>query len=304
VLEYRRDARTLMRERTSIRTFRSGPLPADRRRLLEEACSALREGPLGTPCRFLLLDRGAAAGSSPGGERLGTYGVIRGASTYLAGAAVRGSFALLDFGYLFEMLVLKATELGLGTCWLGGTFRRSDFERALQLKDHEMLPAVSPVGPPARRRSLLDRLFRLGAGSRSRRPWDTLFFDDRGMPLSPGQLPRHHREALEMLRLAPSASNRQPWRVLAVGEQVHLYLQRTPGYHRAGGMDLQRLDVGIAMAHFELALRAADPGKAGRGRWEPPGPVEPPDQARRAREDRGGFSFQDLEHMVSWRTDE
>ena len=287
MLEYRRDARILMRERTSIRTFRPGPLPADRRRLLEEACSALREGPLGTPCRFLLLDRGAAR-SSPGGERLGTYGVIRGASTYLAGAAAPGPFALPDFGYLFELLVLKATELGLGTCWLGGTFRRGDFARALQLEDHEMLPAVSPVGLPARRRSLLDRLFRLGAGSSSRRPWDTLFLDDRGRPLSPGQLPRHRREALEMLRLAPSASNRQPWRVLAAGEQVHLYLQRTPGYHRAGGMDLQRLDIGIALAHFELALRAAEPGKAGRGRWE----------------HRGASPFHNLEYMVSWRTDE
>ena len=118
------------------------------------------------------------------------------------------------------------------------------------------------------------------------------------------ELPPHQREALETLRLAPSASNRQPWRALVAGEQVHLYLRRTPGYHRAGGMDLQRLDIGIAMAHLELALRAADPGKAGRGRWEPPGPGEPADRGRRAREDRGASSFQNLEYMASWRTDD
>jgi hypothetical protein len=66
---------------------------------------------------------------------------------------------------------------------------------------------------------------------------------------------------LEMVRQAPSASNKQPWRVLKAGNTFHFYLQRTLGY-REGFLvrkftvcDMQRLDMGIAMCHFELTCR-------------------------------------------------
>lgn len=66
---------------------------------------------------------------------------------------------------------------------------------------------------------------------------------------------------LEMVRLGPSASNKQPWRILRAGHDWHFYLQRTKGY-RAGFFqrilrlaDIQRIDIGIAMCHFELAAR-------------------------------------------------
>jgi len=73
-----------------------------------------------------------------------------------------------------------------------------------------------------------------------------------------------------MVRLAPSASNKQPWRILRQGNAWHLYLRRTPGY--GGGLvslflaraDLQRVDMGIAICHFELTA-----GEIGlKGAWE------------------------------------
>ena len=64
-----------------------------------------------------------------------------------------------------------------------------------------------------------------------------------------------------MVRLGPSASNKQPWRILRIGRSWHFYLQRTPNY-REGFLyrmftqaDLQRIDMGIAMCHFELTAR-------------------------------------------------
>jgi hypothetical protein len=57
---------------------------------------------------------------------------------------------------------------------------------------------------------------------------------------------------LEMVRLAPSASNRQPWRVVMNEKGFHLYLARTFGYGALfRDIDLQRIDMGIAMFHFE-----------------------------------------------------
>jgi hypothetical protein len=67
-------------------------------------------------------------------------------------------------------------------------------------------------------------------------------------------------KALEMVRISPSASNRQPWRVVQRGRVWHFYLRRTPGYPPGIAKslfnlaDLQRIDMGIAMSHFALPL--------------------------------------------------
>ena len=65
-----------------------------------------------------------------------------------------------------------------------------------------------------------------------------------------------------MVRLAPSASNKQPWRIVKDGSAWHFYLQRTPKYGPGSVVfnvmklaDLQRVDMGIAMCHFELTAR-------------------------------------------------
>ena len=81
------------------------------------------------------------------------------------------------------------------------------------------------------------------------------------------------------MRLAPSASNKQPWRIVRrrKGEAWELRLQRTPGYGKGSLTfrllrlaDLQRVDMGIAMCHFELAAREAGlPGRWVPGRASP-----------------------------------
>ena len=57
-----------------------------------------------------------------------------------------------------------------------------------------------------------------------------------------------------MVRWAPSAVNRQPWRVVMDGEKAHFYEKRSKGYVDASGWDLQKVDVGIAMCHFAFGL--------------------------------------------------
>ena len=88
-----------------------------------------------------------------------------------------------------------------------------------------------------------------------RSPWESLFFrDDFSSPLS-------REEAgdlafpLDMLRLGPSASNKQPWRVLLKDGALHFYEDKAPGYSDAFVFDIQRIDMGIAAAHADLALR-------------------------------------------------
>jgi hypothetical protein len=179
-------------------------------------------------------------------------------------------------GYAFEWAILQATDLGLQTCWLGGTLKREAFARAARASAGEIVPVVSPVGLAAERRSLVDRTFRLLAGSKDRRPWRELFFTrDFETPMPEAQDSPFQR-ALALVRLGPSASNHQPWRVLHDPDRAafHFYLARTRGYQKLWGVDLQRIDLGIAMCHFALGCREL--GVAGTWTGELPAGSPPP----------------------------
>lgn len=255
-------------KRKSVRKYDGELLSGDLRAKVDAVLARERVGFFGGRPRFALVDR-----APDEGVKLGTYGFIKGARTFVAGAIARGPHAEIDFGHGLEAIILELTALGLGTCWLGGTFSRAEYGRVLSLADDEVVPAVTPVGVAAERRGAVERLVRWGAKADSRLPWEEIFFD--GMP--PHSLTREsagvHAEALEALRRAPSASNRQPWRVLKDGDRLHLFLLRTPGYRKlVAATDLQRIDMGIAMCHVEAAAHAL--GLPGAWRvGAPEGPV-------------------------------
>lgn len=249
-----------IRRRYSCRTYQPTPIPEAQREALAAFCAAQTQGPLGNRVRFVLLaateeERQALRG-------LGTYGFIRNPTGFIVGAATRGAGDFEDFGFVMERIVLEATALELGTCWLGGSFTRSSFAARLGLREDEVMPAVVSTGLPAEKPFWLDRLVRASARGDQRLPWAQLFFDgDFEHPLTP-EAAGPYAEALEMVRLGPSASNKQPWRIVRMGEKWHFYLQRTPGYPPRGAeilveRDLQRVDMGIAMAHFALSLEEA-----------------------------------------------
>lgn len=259
-----------IRARRSVRTYAADlPLTAGEREAVERSLSSLSKGPFGTSVRFALVSLTDA--ERGGSQALWTYGVIRGATTFVAGA-VDASLpsATFDFGYCLERVILEATKLGLGTCWLGGTFRASVFGARLGLSDGLQIPCVTPLGHGAERRTLVDRAFRAFAGSDRRKGWGELFFEDGGTRSLTPEVAGRFAEPLECLRLAPSASNRQPWRVYKAkgGAAWHFGLARNALYDRSvSPVSLQEIDLGIAMSHFELACRAQ--GIGGSLRREP-----------------------------------
>jgi hypothetical protein len=258
--------------RFSCRTFSGEALDEGARAALEEAAAAVRAGPFGSRLRFGLA--AVAAADSAALKRLGTYGTIRGASAFILGAAEPGGLYLEDFGYAMERLILHATALGLGTCWLGGFFTRGSFSRRIGAGRGERIPAVTAVGRIADLEAAQDGFIRRRVGGSRRKPWEEFFRDGGfGTPLS-REAAGEYATPLEMARLAPSASNRQPVRIVRSGASWHFFIQRAPGYlprfARAltGIEDLQRVDSGIAMCHFELTAREL--GLPGRWVVNPP----------------------------------
>jgi nitroreductase len=272
-MEFRSPVADLVRRRRSCRRYADEPLPGEAQRALASFLATNRLGPLGSRARFELV---AATGEDRAALRgLGTYGFIRGAPAFIVGAVGQGIRALEDYGCLLERAVLLATDLGLATCWLGGTFSKSGFARTIGLAGDELLPAVAALGRGADGDGSADRVRRM-AGSVSRKPPEELFFDGGfGAPLATAAA-GGYAGPLEAVRRAPSASNRQPWRIVRTPAGWHFYLERTKGYGKGTLLfallrlaDLQRVDLGIAMCHFELA--AAEAGFDGGWIVEDPG---------------------------------
>ena len=213
------------------------------------------KGPFGNQPKFRLIH--LPSFTIQEAKKLGTYGMIKNARLFLVGTIKNGNLAMEDYGYCKEEIILKATALGLGTCWLGGTFQSSNFAQAVDLQKDELLPTVAPIGYPASEKSFTEKMMRRVAGSDNRKPWSDIFFAGNfSTPLTPKQA-GIYAEALENIRLAPSASNKQPWRVLYAAQQnvFHFFIARAFNYKLAGKVSLQDIDLGIAMSHFALTLQ-------------------------------------------------
>jgi hypothetical protein len=200
--------------------------------------------------RFDIIEKSVG----PEGEKLGTYGIIKNARIFVAGIAKKKTADMCEFGSVFETIVLYGAGRGFSSCWLGGTFDRAGFSEMLNIANDEFVPVVIPFGYAAHSRSIKERLMRALVGSDNRLPWNELFFKfSQETPLTPEES-EEYRLPLEMLRLAPSARNRQPWRVIKDGLGFHFYLSRSKGFEKYT-YDIQLIDVGIAFSHFALAAR-------------------------------------------------
>lgn len=190
------------------------------------------------------------------GKKIGTYGLIKNPPVFIGGKTKNYFESIVDYGFLMECLILHLTKEELDTCWLGGTFRRRQFLK--DINEDEIVPAITPVGYRAETRSIIDRSMRSSAQSSRRFDMNELFKRYDGSELSFTE-DNILLQCLSLVRRAPSASNKQPWRVYIEENKVHFYLKRTPKYPAINlGYDIQALDIGIAICHFVVGLEHHD----------------------------------------------
>ena len=258
----------VVKMRYSVRTYANKPLPLEIVAQLEAYIQTL-SNPFSEGLAFKLIELAHAVNA----KQLGTYGMIKGAGHFV-GVTVKDSAGALEaVGYEFEQLILFAASLGLGTCWLGGTFNKGGFAKAMDVRPDTLFPAISPIGWPEEKR-LSERLVRSVVKADQRKPWKDLFFNDSfSEPLSEVDAGAY-AFPLEMVRLAPSASNKQPWRIVREKNAFHFYEAVAPGYADRLGFDVQRIDMGIAACHLHLA--ALDKGLNGEFHINPPCVLNPP----------------------------
>ncbi len=193
---------------------------------------------------------------------IGAYGKVRGAPFLIAFIGdTRDPHVKEKVGYTGEGIILEATALGLGTCWVGKSFDHVIASSFAAIKEHERVFAVTPVGYAAADASFEEKLLTGFGQTHKRKPLIELV---SGLPET--EWPEWIRASLLAARVAPSAVNRQPWRFLVESNSITVSVDNLNDSYGIS----KRLDCGIAMLHIETAARVCKVA----GKWEfldPPG---------------------------------
>lgn len=137
---------------------------------------------------------------------------------------------LINVGYMYQQLDLYLQARGLGTCWVGlGT--PAEVHKAPEgMKLAVMMAFGHPAGKEPKR---------AGAGVFKRRSREEIADvpDDR----------------LEPARLAPSATNSQPWFFTHEGERLHVWREKLTLLKKRTLGRMNLIDMGIALAHLKVS---------------------------------------------------
>jgi nitroreductase len=224
--------------RRSHRKFRPEPIPGDKLDRLSFVCLHFR--PFPEARSVLVIDPGRQVYRG----FIGSYGKIENAPVYVAFIGDMDSPRVQEaVGYTGEGIILEATSLELGTCWVGGFFRPEAVKKQIPIGKNERVLAVTPVGIPLDSFSLEEKLMTGFGFLHRRKSLDDLVI---GRPKQEWM-----KKALDAARLAPSAVNRQPWRFFLGENAIAVSLDKVRDTDKIS----RRLDCGIAMLHLELGAR-------------------------------------------------
>jgi len=187
----------------------------------------------------LVLDNGAAF---RGFRR--NYGMLKGVNNYIGLIAGKHDpNAPERLGYYGELLILHATAIGLGTCWVGGMFDSSAIPFSLTVD--ETLVCTIVLGNTEAQDSTRERFFR-GLIHRKTKSAAELFKSDTA------DVPAWFLKGMDAVEKAPSALHKQPAFFSYKAGKTSAMVPDITGGFRA-------IDLGIAKLHFALG--------AGGGEW-------------------------------------
>lgn len=215
------------------------PHPIDRETTEKLQALLLEYGKQGTvDMRLVLNDEAAWNGLTK------SYGLFSNVRNYVGLIHQKGDWEELErLGYYGELWALQATVLGLGTCWVGGSFRRS--RCPFVLTKGEMIACAISVGPVFSKLSGKEKWIHHFTHRKTKSAEDMIQSD--------APLPGWAQKGMQAVQKAPSALNRQP---VLFSYRDGILSASIEQPNDIGSV----LDFGIAKAHFELG--------AGGGAWK------------------------------------
>ena len=208
------DLKQAMRQRHTVRKFKSKSLSAELISQLNDRVRANNER-FGLAISLKVDDESAL----PGALKLF---FAKGVRNYfvLAGSDRPGLDE--DLGYASADLMLFAQALGLNTWWIGGTFSRKNVEQAVPGKKVIGIVAVGFGATP-------------GVAHKSKTAAEVSSYE--------GPEPQWFADGVQAALLAPTALNKQYFRIVGAGNKVSI---------AENGGAFSGADIGIVKYHFEL----------------------------------------------------
>ena len=154
---------------------------------------------------------------------LAHYGAFENAENYFALIGPDEDDLFERCGYWGERLVLLSETLGLNTCWVAGSYKKSTVKA--MLRDGERLAAIITVG----------------YGAKPGKPHRSKTYEQ--VTETSGPVPDWFRAGVEAALSAPTAINQQKFRVILRDGEPSLRALRGP---------YAKIDVGIVQYHFEI----------------------------------------------------
>ena len=164
-----------------------------------------------------------------------SYGMFSGVKSYFSLSGKADDPLLHEkVGYFGEELVLEATRLGLGTCWVAGSYDKNS--TAVKLAEGEILSCVISVGEIRKNENLKEKVLSGIIKTKRKTPAQ--------MSKNYDSAPDWFKKGMECVANAPSARNTQ----LIVFE----YTPDGVITENTGSWTSNKVDHGIAQYHFEL----------------------------------------------------
>lgn len=182
-----------------------------------------------------------------------SYGLISGVHTCIA---IVGNKNIINYktqaGYYGEMLVLEATSRGLGTCWIGGTYKKEECKKYIRMNEDDELLCVIAIGETVETSSWKEKV--IAKINRHRKRVDELV-----KQVDVQVMPNWFMQGMYAVEKAPSALNKLP--VVYSYEKGVVIAEKT-----TSKLGLEDIDLGISMLHFELGANYEE--KYGEWKYE------------------------------------
>ena len=128
-----------IQQRRSCRTYTDEGLKSSDHKELQQFIDSHKTGINGESIDFIIIEK-----NDTEVPMKIPYGLITGNKTYILGKTLTTPLARTNYGYMLEKIVLKATEMKLGTCWVG-LFDKEYFND-IELESNLDIPSILVIG--------------------------------------------------------------------------------------------------------------------------------------------------------------
>jgi nitroreductase len=177
---------------------------------------------------------------------IGGYGKIKAPHYIVATSEVKEGY-LENVGFALESVVLGLTDMGIGTCWIGGNYKKETFEDIIDIKDNHVPVIIIAFGYVENENDLIRRAIK----SKNRMDVNDFTF---------GIMPKEWINIMEAVKAAPSAVNGQPWRFFVDEDTntIDAYAIIKSGLFKKELQVTNRIDMGIGLCHLCIAAENFD----------------------------------------------